>query len=122
MAPFPLINFRKISSSPCILLKRKFAAGLLRTHMAPFADSCRNLAVSPICRDLLLESAGVGRLSWTHLSLIRISALRQWETEGHVPKNRVVLLTGTLSMLVMDPLPHPILNALWPQCPLRYLL
>lgn len=102
-----------------MLLKRRLAAGLLRTHMAPLLDWCRSLAVSPMCRDLLLDRAGVGRLSWTQLRLMLMRAPRHWETLAHVPKKLVVLLTGTPRTLVMAPLPHAILRALWPHCPLR---
>lgn len=122
MAPFPLISERRILRSCWMLLKRRLAAGLLRIQIAWLADWCRSLSVSPICRVLLLDSAGVGRFSCIHLSLMLISAPRRWVTVGTVVKKLVVLLTGRLSILVTAPFPQRILRALWPHSVLRYLV
>lgn len=119
MAPLRLVSWRSILSSTLTLVKRRFAAGLLRTQSACLALCCDSLCESPMCRVLLLESAAVVRLSWTQLRLMLSSAC-SWPVTVGIGLNRWrVLLIATLSMLSTSRFPQRTLSALWPQCPLR---
>lgn len=121
--PLELINSLKSFNNRLMLVRRRLAAGLLRTNIL-FPLFRR--AVSPSCRCLLLDNAARGRLSARQLRLMLVRCLRTWRVVGawdlFIPKNLFVLTMDTVSILSTLPLLRRHLSIDVRNCPFLYLL